>query len=109
MCPVKTENMALNVCRAEGEFWRNLSTQMNAHSRGELQKNLLLIALEKINASAASELRSIRELYRGKPLRPTLAVMLLFIFCATIFTHGELRRPSRRNRETEIETQQISA
>lgn len=33
MCGVKTENMALNVCRDEAEFWRTLAKSFKAKSR----------------------------------------------------------------------------
>jgi hypothetical protein len=102
MCPVKTENMALNVPRAEADFWRRLAAGMSVRSRSTLQKNLLLLALEKVNEVAAKELRSIREEHLGKPLRPVIAMALLLIFCGTMFSHENLLRPGRRVRETEI-------
>lgn len=109
MCPVKTENMALNVPREEAKFWGRLAVKMTARSRADLQKSLLLAALEKINVAAAKELREIRESYKGKPLRPILATMMLLIFCGTLFTHDSMRRPARRFRSENLIEEHFAA
>jgi hypothetical protein len=60
MCPIKTENLTLNVCRDEGRLWRKLAFEIDARSRGELQKKLLMIGLERLNPAAAKRLKAIR-------------------------------------------------
>lgn len=108
MCPIKTENMAINVPREEGDFWRKMAANLGVKSRADLQKNLLMAALEKLNARAAQELRDIRESHKGKPLKPIIATFLLVLFCGTIFSHDNLRRPPRRVRN-ELEIAEVSA
>ena len=97
MCPVKTENLALNVCQAEADFWRCQAAAAHASSRGAFQKNLLLLALERIDRSAARQLRGIRSHYRQFG-----AAALLALFCLTLMNHDTLRRATRRLREDEI-------
>jgi len=98
MCPVKTENLALNVPRAEAAFWRRLAVTMkDVRSRGELQKKLLLAGLERINRRAAMELRMIRQNHRAIG-----SAALLVIFCAGLLSHDNLRRPARRVRDGEL-------
>ena len=103
MCPVKTENLALNVSRPEGEFWRRQAARAHAKSRGDFQKNLLLAALERFDRRAAAELRRIREHYRQVG-----AVALVLLFCGTLWSHDQLRRPARRVREQELVQTEIT-
>jgi hypothetical protein len=65
MCPIKTQNISINVSREEGQFWKELAFKMRMRSCGDLHKFLLLLGLEEINPSAAKRLKSIRESHIG--------------------------------------------
>lgn len=81
MCGVKTENMALNVCRDEAEFWRTLARSFKARSRGHFQKMVLMLGLAQLDGAKADELAAIREHYRrfgAALLLGTLCAGLLF-------------------------------
>jgi hypothetical protein len=104
MCPVKTENQAVNFPREEGEFWRHLAFELGARSRAELQKLLLLLGLEKVSPARAARLRAIRrKYYHWEARRAGRAALLLALFTGTMFFHEQLRPLARRVRETEIQ------
>lgn len=88
MCPVKTENIALNVPRDEARFWRKLAARIGARSRGDLQKDLLMRGLQQLNAAAAEQLQKIRLAHAGKLSAPFAAVLLLGFFIG-----GQVARP----------------
>jgi hypothetical protein len=86
MCGAKTENLALNVCHAEADFWRRLAKAWAAKSRGDFQKMLLVVGLAQVDPKAVKELTAIREHYRRFG-----AAALLAVFCLTAFDHEQAR------------------
>lgn len=86
MCGVKTENLGVNVCHAEGDFWRRVARAHGARSRGHFQKMVLLLGLAQMDPLAARELTLIRAHYRQFG-----AAVLLAVFCLTAFEHDTAR------------------
>lgn len=93
MCGVKTENLALNVSRAEADFWRAESLRHGKRSRGEFQKMLLEMGLAQLDHAAAKVLRQIREHYRQFG-----AATLLAMFCLTLLEHDPRVRQCSKGR-----------
>lgn len=108
MCPVKTENQALNISREEAAFWRRISTNTQARSRGDFQKSMMLLGLERFDRAAAANLRAIRDQYKAVgPAKFMGAMALMAIFCLTLLNHEVLRRPACRVRQLEAQVQEV--
>ena len=95
MCGVKTENMAVNVCHAEGDFWRAQAKAHGRKSRGEFQKMVLLLGLAELDPKAAKMLRAIRAHYRQFG-----AALLLALYLTTLKDHDATMRAGRSVRVT---------
>lgn len=96
MCPVKTTNLTVNVCREESQWWGRLAAQVGARSRGDLQKLLLFVGLERIAPARARELKEIRRRYCAGALA-ALVVAMLFLDDGAL----RARRAARRGRAEE--------
>jgi ABC-type uncharacterized transport system ATPase subunit len=104
MCPVKTENLSVNVAREEGAFWREMVAVFGARSRGDLQKMLLFEGLKALNGRAAKRLRAIRLEFGSKQF---LAAAMVLVFCGGLLAAGGNHHCKRLLRGPRAKTEQF--